>query len=157
MAYMSQEKKKAIATQLKRVIPKDWKYSLAVRHRSVLVLTIYAAPVDFIGSNRTIAKQQPGSRYDAQPNPTYLDVNPHWFREHFTPDVVATLEPIFAALNDGNFDKSDLQTDYFHVGWYVDVNIGTWERPFVFTGAPPPAKPRMRFDQGQAAWQQVAA
>jgi hypothetical protein len=33
-------------------------------------------------------------------------------------------------MNDGNFDKSDIQSDYFHVGWYVSVNIGKWNKPY---------------------------
>ena len=24
----------------------------------------------------------------------------------------------------------DAMTDYYDVGWYVDVNIGTWEKPY---------------------------
>jgi hypothetical protein len=34
-------------------------------------------------------------------------------------------------MNDGNWDKSDIQSDYFNVGWYVDVNIGKWNKPYV--------------------------
>jgi hypothetical protein len=30
----------------------------------------------------------------------------------------------------GNHDRSDIQSDYFDVGWYVDVNIGSWNRPY---------------------------
>jgi hypothetical protein len=33
-------------------------------------------------------------------------------------------------MNAGNWDKSDIQTDYFNVGWYIDVNIGKWNKPY---------------------------
>ena len=33
-------------------------------------------------------------------------------------------------MNDGNHDRSDPQSDYFDVGWYVDVNIGKWNKPY---------------------------
>jgi hypothetical protein len=33
-------------------------------------------------------------------------------------------------MNGGNHDNSDVQTDYFDVGWYVDVNIGSWDKPY---------------------------
>ena len=48
MAYMTQSNKKRIAEKLKTVMPTGWKYSLAVRDHSKLVLTIQAAPVDIL-------------------------------------------------------------------------------------------------------------
>jgi hypothetical protein len=33
-------------------------------------------------------------------------------------------------MNTGNWDESDIQTDYFNVGWYVDVKIGSWQKPY---------------------------
>jgi hypothetical protein len=33
------------------------------------------------------------------------------------------------------FDHSDSQTDYFHLSHYTDINIGKWDRPYVFMGA----------------------
>jgi hypothetical protein len=30
----------------------------------------------------------------------------------------------------GNHDKSDVMTDYFNVGWYIDINIGKWDKPY---------------------------
>jgi hypothetical protein len=33
-------------------------------------------------------------------------------------------------MNAGNWDKSDIQTDYFDVGWYIDVNVGRWDKPY---------------------------
>jgi hypothetical protein len=33
----------------------------------------------------------------------------------------------------GNHDRSDIQTDYFDVGWYKSVNIGTWNKPYEVT------------------------
>jgi hypothetical protein len=40
MAFITQEEKKAIAAQLKKVIPSTWKYSLSVQNHSALMLTI---------------------------------------------------------------------------------------------------------------------
>jgi hypothetical protein len=40
------------------------------------------------------------------------------------------LQEIMPLMNAGNHDRSDIQTDYFDVGWYVDVNIGRWDRPY---------------------------
>ena len=48
MAYMNQEKKAKIAAALKTVVPKGWKYSLAVRNHSSIVMNIKSAPVDLV-------------------------------------------------------------------------------------------------------------
>jgi hypothetical protein len=28
------------------------------------------------------------------------------------------------------FDDSDIMTDYFHTAFYIDLQIGTWEKPY---------------------------
>jgi hypothetical protein len=59
-----------------------------------------------------------------------LDVNPYWYQEHFDGKAKSFLKEVFTAMNKGNHDNSDVQTDYFDVGWYVDVNIGSWDKPY---------------------------
>ena len=34
----------------------------------------------------------------------------------------------------GNHNNSDISTDYFDVGWYIDINIGKWDKPYEVTG-----------------------
>ena len=49
MAYMSQDKKKEIAAELKKVLKgSGLKYSLGVHHHSTLYITIKQGPIDFI-------------------------------------------------------------------------------------------------------------
>jgi hypothetical protein len=60
-----------------------------------------------------------------------VDVNPYWFKEHFSGVALSFLKEVFVAMNNGNHDRSDIQSDYFDVGWYVDVNIGKWNSPYV--------------------------
>ena len=129
MAYVSKEKKAKIAAALKSAIPKGWKYSLAVRHHSTIVLTVYSAPFDLLGA----FKHRP---YFDPETATSIEVNNYHYRNHLEDETVADVfDNIFAALNIDNFDKSDTQTDYFHVGHYVDFNIGRWDKPFQVTGA----------------------
>ena len=61
----------------------------------------------------------------------YDDVNPYHFQNHYDGVALEFMKEIFVAMNDGNWDKSDIQTDYFNVGWYVDVNIGKWDKPYI--------------------------
>lgn len=125
MAYMSQEQKAKIAAALKKVVPAGWKYSLGVRHHSTIVMTIASAPVDLLRAFKPTPAYNPEEA-------THLDVNVYHFRDAIADaGILATFEKIIDALNLDNFDKSDLQTDYFHVGHYVDLDIGRWNKPFV--------------------------
>lgn len=128
MAYMSQERKKEIAEKLKAVMPAGWKYSLSVRHHSTIVLTVQAAPVDLVEEyNATVKKVNP--EFDGWKS-GYVQVNEHWIDRQFEGERLEQMRPIVAALNAGNHDRSDVQTDYFDVGWYVDINFGHFEKPF---------------------------
>lgn len=130
MAYMSQEKKRAIAAALKKVVPKDWKYSLAVRNHSTLVMTISSAPVNLIP---TYFVDPEG--LEKVPR-TEAHVNLHWLETVYadSPEVLEQMQQIKAVLNDGNWNKSDLQADYHNVGWYVYLYVGRWNKPFKVTG-----------------------
>lgn len=143
MAYVNQERKAKIAANLKKVMPEGWKYSLAVRNHSTLVLTIRQAPVDLLGNIReTTSKMDYAFAYGnkAPEVGTYWDVNTYYIDRQFSGDVLATMQAIDVAMNDGNHDNSDIQTDYFDVGWYVDIKIGKWDDPFLDTIPRPATK-----------------
>jgi hypothetical protein len=122
MAYMNQAKKSIIAAALKQVVPASWKYSLAVRHHSTIVMTIAAAPFDLIGK-----------LYDTER--TDISVNTYAAKSNLKEcEEKEILLKIIDCLNLENFDNSDPMTDYFHVGHYVDLRIGAWDKPFIVTG-----------------------
>ena len=134
MAYVDQAKKAKIAHALKAVVPKDWKYSLAVRNHSTIVMTIASAPFELIKAHK-------GSEYFNPETATYCNVNPYHAAEFCDDECVSdVLVKIIETLNTDNHDNSDHQTDYFDVGHYVDLQIGRWNKPFVCTAAPA-AKP----------------
>lgn len=133
MAYASQAKKQQILAALKGIIPAGWKWSLAVNSHSTFVLTIYSAPVDLL------AEMQRCCRNDRCVDGGYARINPYYIEVQFDTHL-DLFKRILAAMNDGNHDRSDPQTDYFDVGWYVDLNLGRWDKPFVCT-APAQAEP----------------
>ena len=121
MAYMSQEKKAKIAPQVKAILKKyNVKASLAVRNHMTLVLNVKQGPIDFIND---FGNSEDAAKFGIQ-------VNPYHYKSHFTGKSVKFLEEVITAMNDGNHDRSDIQSDYFDVGWYVDVNIGRWNKPY---------------------------
>lgn len=123
MAYMSQEKKQEIKQELIKVIPKGWKWSLAVKHHSTLVLNISSAPVDLIGEALNKDKYDTESR-----NFQLNQYHPHY---SFQGELLETFRKIIAAMNCKNYDNSNSQIDYFDVGYYIGINIGKYNKPFV--------------------------
>ena len=140
MAYVSQDLKAKLSPTIKAICKKyGIKASIAVRHHSTLVLNIKSGPIDFIENYIEADKNKSYSKYMSDDQVAYirknqsLDVNPYWYQEHFSGKAVNFLREVFTAMNNGNHDNSDIQTDYFDVGWYVDVNIGKWNKPYTVT------------------------
>jgi hypothetical protein len=129
MAYMSQERKAEIAPVVKALLKQyGLKGSLSVDHHSTLVLNISAGSLDFIGSyNRIGAKRSDNGSGPAKDS---MSVNRYWYHEHFDGEALEFLSKLVPAMNLGNHDRSDIQSDYFDVGWYVDVKIGRWNKPY---------------------------
>lgn len=139
MAYMSQERKAEIAPQVKAILKKyNVKGSLSVRHHSTLVLNIKQGDIDFVenyiatdaNNNTNYGRKMSQDQIAHIRKNNSLDVNPYWYHEHFSGRAKQFLTEIFTAMNKGNHDNSDIQSDYFDVGWYVDVNIGRWNQPY---------------------------
>ena len=138
MAYMSQERKQSLTPAIKAVLKKyGVKASIAVRNHSTLVVNIKSGSIDFIENFIETDKAGITGRKMAQDQIDYirknqsLDVNPYWYKEHFSGKAKAFLSELFPAMNEGNHDNSDIMTDYFDVGWYSDVNIGKWNKPYI--------------------------
>lgn len=117
MAYVSAEDTKLIRKELKTRFPK-FKFSVKNdRHTSVRVV-IKSGPTNFgvTGDGATL------NQY-------------HTYRYENKEILEEIIEVINTAGTFKNFNKSDITTDYFHVGYYVDISLGTWNKPFVLTAA----------------------
>jgi hypothetical protein len=142
MAYFNQERKAQKAPAIKAILKKyGVKGSLAVRNHSTFVLNLKSGSIDFIENYiQTDANVMHGGKM-SQDQIAYirknksLDVNVYWYKEHFSGKAKAFLQEVITTMNTGNHDNSDIQTDYFDVGWYVDVNIGSWNKPYQVEGS----------------------
>jgi len=137
MAYMDQERKAQLAPAIKAVCSKyGVKASIAVRNHSTLVVTVTQGKIDFIKNFNEVNADKPRPAHlPFQPAADSIDVNPYWYHEHFGGDALAFLQELIPAMKGPEyFDHSDIQTDYFHCSHYIDVNIGRWNRPYVFEG-----------------------
>ncbi len=135
MAYVSQETKTKIAPSVKSVCKKyGVKATLAVSNHMTLVLNIKSGSVDFINNfNKTVSANHYLSSNGFTPAEKSIDVNPYHYQDHFSGKALKFMHEVFTAMNSGNYDNSDVQSDYFDVGWYVNVNVGQWNKPYDYT------------------------
>lgn len=125
MAYMNQERKAQIAPVVKAICKKyGVKASLSVNNYSTLVLNVKSAGIDFFGDYHNSEEAMKWG---------YIQVNTYWYHDHFDGKSKEFLKEVIEAMNEGNWDRSEIQYDHFDVGWYVNVNIGKWNKPFEFT------------------------
>jgi hypothetical protein len=133
MAYVSPELKAALSPTIKAICKKyGVKASIAVDRRMSLVLNIKSGPIDFLASYHKKMKalnSDMGRGYIKETK--YIQVNTYHHDRHFDGKALEFLTAVLKAMNVGNYDKSDSQSDYFNCGWYVDVNVGKYNAPYV--------------------------
>lgn len=118
MAYYSQERKAKALPKIKALFKQyGVKGSVSVDNHSSLVVTLKSVPKTF----------------DFQLEKRGYQINTYWFHEHYSGVTKEFLTKLLAVMNEGNYDNSDIQSDYFDVGWYVNVNAGRWNKPLVYT------------------------
>lgn len=122
MAYFTQEQKKEMAPAIKRILKKyDMKGTLSIRHHSTVCLNLKSGSLDIL----TDYKQDTP---DIQ-NITNCSIS---HNNRFSGQCEKFIGEILDVLYTGNHDDSDIMTDYFNVGWYVSVKIGSWDKPYIY-------------------------
>jgi hypothetical protein len=134
MAYVSQERKASLLPAIKAVLKKyGVKGTVAVRSYSTLTLTVKSGGIDFIGNCNHVcgSSHYHVSRGFRPITQGYTDVNEYWYHEHFDGVAREFLKEVLEAMNVGNWDHSDIMSDYFNKGWYTRILIGKWDAPYV--------------------------
>lgn len=135
MAYMSQELKAKIAPNVKAILKKyKLKGSLSVNNHSSLVLTIREGAIDFAENFNTAAakREHPGQPINRAKG--HIDVNTYHYQSQYSGKALKCLEEVMSAMKgDTWFDKSDSMIDYFHVAYYLNINIGKWNKDYIVT------------------------
>jgi hypothetical protein len=136
MAYMNQETKGKIVASLKPLLAfYGIKATFSVRNHSTIVVNIKAGEIDFIENYcNTVSRMTDGraSNIGWIREHQNISVNPYWYHEHFTGKALDFLSELFKRIKtQGNwYDNSDIMTDYFDTAFYVDVNIGSYDKPY---------------------------
>jgi hypothetical protein len=136
MAYMNQERKAALAPAIKAVLKKyKVKGTIGVHNHSSLVVNLREGALDFIGAanenNRRVAERRGVPAYEVN---GYYQVNPYYADDSSDPKIARFFKELLTAMR-GNmwYDRSDAQTDYFDTAYYMDINVGKWNKPYQIT------------------------
>jgi len=134
MAFMNQELKAELAPNIKAVLKKyDVKGTISVRSHMVLVVNIKSGKLDILENWFNKTKHDPYYNDRIIEKPKCLQVSQHWIENHFTGKVKEFFTELFQAMK-GNkwYDNSDIQVDYFDTAYYMDVNVGQWDKPYEY-------------------------
>ena len=136
MAYISQEKKKELAVGIKKVLKKyGMKGTMGVNHHSSLVVNLWEGALDLLGDaqkhNDKVAQQRGQESY---PIGDYLQVNTSRADEWAFDETIANFYKELIAAMKGTewYNNSDIMTDYFDIAYYLDVNVGKWNKGYVY-------------------------
>lgn len=115
MAYINQDMKAVLLPEIKSVFKKyGFKGSVSIKHYSTLVVTISSG------------------KYDITNGSGLMQVNHYYIRENFSGLCRDFLLELLKAMR-GNiwYDNSDSQSDYFDTAYYININIGKWNKPYI--------------------------
>lgn len=134
MAYVSQELKKSLAPAIKAVLTKyGMRGTIGVRHHSTLVVRLSEGSLDLIGDANSVSQRE--ARYGDRVHlvKDYFSVNVYHIKSQHSGECAAFLTELHHAMMRGNHDRSDVQVDHFDVGWYTDIRVGAWDKPYKHT------------------------
>lgn len=116
MPYISTDRVKEIRNELKTTFP-QFKFSVKRYHYSVVVVTIRKGPIDF--------------------GNTEFMVSPHWLENRWKEKNLQAYEffdKVVKIVNHGNCTVVE-DGDYGSIPrFYIDINVGDWQRPYEVTG-----------------------
>ena len=134
MAYVNQKDKAEVSPAIKSVLKKyGMKGTISIRNHMTLCVNIKSGKLDIIGDwFNTVTKNGPNNQYgDKIVKPEYMDVNTYWIDHNHTGIVKDFLNELQSAmLKKGWRDNSDIQSDYFDISYYIDINVGSWNKPY---------------------------
>jgi ABC-type nitrate/sulfonate/bicarbonate transport system substrate-binding protein len=119
MAYVSNEKKSQIQAALKPVFKKYGIKATVGRnsYKSTLVVNLSAGDIDF------------GTEYQ--------QVNTYWVDDHYSGVAKDFLNEVLDTIKQAGewYDESNAQIDYFNTAFYIDINVGRWDKPYKYNNA----------------------
>lgn len=146
MAYVTATQVKQTREALKMAFP-DFKFMVrkGPGSSSSINVSIMSGPLDFGNpqGGKTVNPYHVGSMYES----------------HVVPFLEAVIKVIKYGTERQYYDNSDPMTDYFDTAFYLDVEMGRWEKPYQKT-IPRKLKGSTNYDESAdnvIAWQRLGA
>ena len=141
LAYISQTEKKELAPAIKKVLKAyGMKGTLSINHYSTLAVNLKGGSLDLLG-----AAQKKNDIYSERHGRKISDIGSYYQANAYSVEteydqidskIGQFYRDLIKAMKGTKwFDKSDLMTDYHHIAYYLNINVGKWDRPYEFTGA----------------------
>lgn len=119
MAYVNAEKKAELAPAIKAVLKKyDMKGTISVGDHMTLIVKIKSGAIDFAPFFR--------DAWDYQVNDYHIETNYYGVARDFLLELKAAMQ------GEKWFCEDDAMTDYFHRSHYITINIGHYNKPYVY-------------------------
>ena len=114
--YDLKEITKEVRELLKKEFP-DCRFSVS-HERNTLRIALMSAPVSPLKTNTIIEGHTDVTRYHLARNNILTDAGKELFIK------------INEIADQWNWDRSDIQSDYFDVNYYLNMSVGKWDKPF---------------------------
>jgi hypothetical protein len=122
----------AIRAELKARLP-GWVFSVKTPHYGAIDISLMSGPRQVF--SRDYTESSWGEKF---PINGHLNIgnhfNPNWdspITDVLTKEAADILSKVFSICDQYNWDHSDLQSDYFDVHFYLSVEIGRWNKPYI--------------------------
>lgn len=122
MAYITQEDKKELSIPIKAVLKKyNVKGTISIQHYCKLIVKIKSGIFKFEGLKAI---------------PAYGTLTfYHGSHKCCSEQENKFLKELHAVMNKGNYDNSNVYQDYHDVGWYTQIQLGDYDKPYVAIAA----------------------
>lgn len=140
MAWVQKETVTKVREALK-VLNKEYgmKTSVSGTNSSSLNVRITSGKIDFVqnrldmleGDMRYSEEEKANHRLYLTKFNSGMQVNHYWLDTAFSGVALEYLEKVKAIMSVDHYDNSDIQSDYFECAFYINIDIGTWDKPYV--------------------------
>ena len=139
MAYISQETKKELTPAIKTVLKKHgMKGTVSIKDCQGLNVNISSGVLDLLGywnryMNRNRRIQNRPTINDKNFSISHPIVDPY-FEEYHDNKIENFISELLSAMKTCEWaDKSDVMSDYFNITYYVSINVGRYDKPYLLT------------------------
>lgn len=142
MAYVDKEVIQKARAAVKE-LNKKWNMKVTVSglNSSTLTATVHSGALDLIANaceqkehskecayNLTAVEIK--ERIEYLRNTRHIQINHYHLETQFSGKAFEFMQELLDILNADHWDKSDLMTDYFNCSFYIDLNVGKWNKPY---------------------------